>query len=190
MRDFIEQINSYYPLSEETANALEGICKEQFYKKNELLQRSGETARYYYFIRKGLVGYYTLDETGENVYKMFFAEKSFPAATVSIIKEEPGDFNIVALEDCEVIKYPAKAYRQLLLKYHDLALFHIHYLEQNWVVKKEPLEISLKHETAKQRYIKLLEEPDLYRRLKQHHIASYLGVTPTQLSRIRKEIKS
>ena len=68
--------------------------------------------------------------------------------------------------------YLAKEYRKLLTKYHDLALFHIRYLEQNWIVNKEPLEISLKHETAKQRYLKLLKEPDLYNRLKQHHIAS------------------
>lgn len=189
MQDFIEQINLYYPLSAETTDALLGICKEDYFKKNELLQKSGETARYYYFIKSGLVGYYTIDEDGEQVYKLFFAEKSFPAATVSIIKNEPGDFSIVALEDCTVIKYPAKEYRDLLTKHHDLAMFHIRYLEKNWVVNKEPLEISLKHETAKQRYLKLLKEPDLYNRLKQHHIASYLGVTPTQLSRIRKEIK-
>lgn len=55
-------------------------------------------------------------------------------------------------------------------------------------MKKEPLEIGLKWDTAKIRYIKLYENQKLYQRLKQHHIASYLGITPTQLSRIRKEL--
>jgi hypothetical protein len=64
----------------------------------------------------------------------------------------------------------------------------MHYLEKNWVVKKEPLEVSLKYETAKKRYLQLVENTSLYNRLKQHHIASYLGITPTQLSRIKKEI--
>lgn len=189
MKEFLEQISTYYPLSEETVKALVNICTEETYYKNELLQEAGSAARYYYyFIKSGLVGYYTVDEQGDSVYKIFFEEKSFVASTAAIIKDKPSDFNIIALEDCSVIKYPAKAYRDLINQYHDLALFHIRYLEKNWVVKKEPLEISLKHETAKQRYLQLLENKVLHDRLKQHHIASYLGITPTQLSRIKKEI--
>ncbi|UKB81712.1 Crp/Fnr family transcriptional regulator [Chryseobacterium sp. MEBOG07] len=188
MSEFVKQINQYYPLSEETVKALLDICTEEYYHKNDILLKSGSMARYYYFLRSGLIGYYTVDEQGNNIYKIFFEENSFVASTASIIKNEPSDFNIVALEDCSVIKYPVKAYRELLEKYHDLALFHMHYLEKNWVVKKEPLEVSLKYETAKQRYVQLLENESLYSMLKQHHIASYLGITPTQLSRIKKEI--
>lgn len=125
---------------------------------------------------------------GNYIYKIFFEENSFVASTSAIIKNEPSDFSIVALEDCSVIKYPVKAFRELLEKHHDLALFQIQYLEKNWVVKKEPLEVSLKYETARQRYLLLLQNKTLYNRLKQHHIASYLGITPTQLSRIKKEV--
>lgn len=120
--------------------------------------------------------------------KFSLKKRTFVASTAAIIKDKPSDFNIIALEDCSVIKYPVKAFREMIGKYHDLALFHIHYLEKNWVVKKEPLEISLKHETARQRYLQLLENKPLHDRLKQHHIASYLGITPTQLSRIKKDI--
>lgn len=186
--EFLKQINAYYPLSEETSNALMDICSEEQYKKNDLLLEAGNMARFYYFIKSGLIGYYTTDEEGNNIYKIFFEENSFVASTAAIIKNEPSDFSIIALEDCSVIKYPVKAFRELLEKYHDLALFHLRYLETNWVVKKEPLEVSLKFETAKQRYLLLLQNKPLYERLKQHHIASYLGITPTQLSRIRKEI--
>lgn len=186
--EFLKQINSYYPLSEETSEALMNICSEERYKKNELLLEAGNMARFYYFIKSGLIGYYTTDDEGNNIYKIFFEENSFVASTAAIIKNEPSDFSIIALEDCSVIKYPVKAFRELLEKHHDLALFHLRYLEKNWVVKKEPLEVSLKFETAKQRYLLLIENKHLYDRLKQHHIASYLGITPTQLSRIKKEI--
>ncbi|MEJ5048882.1 Crp/Fnr family transcriptional regulator [Chryseobacterium culicis] len=186
--EFVKHINQYYPLSEETIQDLLDICTEEYYHKNDLLLESGSMARYYYFIKSGLIGYYTVDEQGDNIYKIFFEENSFVASTAAIIKNVPSDFNIIALEDCAVIQYPAKQYRELLEKHHDLALFHMYYLEKNWVVKKEPLEVSLKYETAKKRYLQLLENQSLYNRLKQHHIASFLGITPTQLSRIKKEI--
>ncbi|PWN71623.1 Crp/Fnr family transcriptional regulator [Chryseobacterium phosphatilyticum] len=185
---FLEKVNQYYSLSEETTEALLNICTEEKYSKNDLLLEAGHMARFYYFLKSGLVGYYTIDENGDSIYKIFFEENSFVASTAAIIKNEPSDFNMIALEDCTVIQYPVKAYRELLEKHHDLALFHLYYLEKNWVVKKEPLEVSLKYETAKQRYLQLLENKSLHSRLKQHQIASYLGITPTQLSRIKKEI--
>ncbi|WP_228448396.1 Crp/Fnr family transcriptional regulator [Chryseobacterium sp. CH25] len=128
--EFLKQMNSYYPLSEETISAIMAICSEEHYQKNELLLESGSMARYYYFIQSGLIGYYTTDEEGSSIYKIFFEEHSFVASTSAIIKNEPSDFNIIALEDCSVIKYPVKAFRELLEKYHDLALFHIRYLEK------------------------------------------------------------
>ncbi|APA91033.1 MULTISPECIES: Crp/Fnr family transcriptional regulator [Myroides] len=188
MQDFLKQIHSYYSISEETQKALLSICKIVHYKKNDLVLRAGDLARYYYYIREGLLGYYSIDEQGNTIYKIFFEEKSFVASTSAIIEHKPSDFSIVALEDTALIIYPAQEFRDLVHQYHDLALFQINYLERNWVVKKEPLEINLKWESAKQRYIKLYENQRLYNRLKQHQIASYLGITPTQLSRIRKEL--
>ncbi|HRG53736.1 MAG TPA: Crp/Fnr family transcriptional regulator, partial [Bacteroidia bacterium] len=55
----------------------------------------------------------------------------------------------------------------------------------HWVIAKEPYEISLRSDSAKIRYDVFLNRyPDLVKRLKKHHIAAYLGITPTQLSRI------
>ncbi len=188
MDDFFNEMDRYYLLSQETKNELIKISKTRKYKKNEFILQSGDLALNYYFVRKGLLGYYTLDKEGNIIYKIFFDEKSFAASTVAIVEEKESEFNIIALEDVELIVYSAQKFRELLHKYHDLALFHINYLEKNWVVKKEHLEIDLKWETAKKRYLELMQKEKLFNRLKQHHIASYLGITPTQLSRIRKEI--
>jgi hypothetical protein len=85
-------------------------------------------ARYYYFLQSGLIGYYTIDEEGNSIYKIFFLKRTaFVASTSAIIKNEPSDFSILPLKIAH-IKYPVKAY-QLLEKYHDLALFHIRHLE-------------------------------------------------------------
>lgn len=188
MEKIISQINSYHHLSDTTIKSLRGIFFTKVFKKNEIILRAGELARYYYFVNSGLLGYYTIDENGGTIYKLFFEENSFCASTSAVIQERSSMFSIVALEDSELIIYPAMAFRKLIKEHHDLALFQIAYLEKNWVVKKEPLEINLKSESAKQRYIELYDNQKLFNRLKQHQIASYLGITPTQLSRIRKEL--
>jgi len=189
MEAFLNAINQYQQISLATTQALLAICQTAHFSKGSYLQRIGEIPRYIYFINRGLVGYYSSDQAGEIVYKSFFAEHSFVTSTAALITQSPSTFSIVALEDTELIKFPAKSYRQLVQSYPDLALFHMAYLEWNWVVKKEPLEITLKRDTAKQRYLQLAKEEALFKRLKQHQIASYLGITPTQLSRIRKALK-
>ncbi len=189
MHTFIEQVERYQKLSVEGRNAFLEICVKQEIKKGAFLQLTDEHAKYIYFIVKGLVGYYTTTQNGDVCYKMFFAENSFVASTSAMISHLHSQFAIVALEDCSVIRYPVDGFRRLYNTYHDIALFYMHYLEINWVLKKETLEIALRNETAKERFIKLSVELPLYTRLKKHHIASYLGITPTQLSRIIKELK-
>lgn len=189
MEKLLSEMNRYFPLSEQTMAALRKICQPKSFKKNELILRAGDYAKYYYFVNTGLLGYYKLDTAGNIIYKLFFEENSFCASTAAIIEEKPSNFNIVALEDVLLMQYSARLFRELVVQHHDLALFQIAYLEKNWVVKKEPLEINLKLESAKERYLELYSNQFLFKRLKQHHIASYLGVTPTQLSRIRKELK-
>jgi hypothetical protein len=67
---------------------------------------------------------------------------------------------------------------------------HIHYLEVHWLLEKEPKEISYLQYEAKARYLKFLDVfQAILPRLPQYHIASYLGITPTQLSRIKKDLK-
>ncbi len=190
MNDILTHIDKYHKLSAASRAAFLDICTAKHFCKGSFLQQANESARYIYFIQKGVVGYYTTNEKGAITYKMFFAENSFVASTSAVVGNLPSDFAIIALEDCQVIRYSAAAFRSLYQTRHDIALFHIHYLEENWVVKKEPLEIALRNQTAKERYLKLRADLSLYSRLKKHHIASYLGITPTQLSRIRKELKT
>lgn len=67
---------------------------------------------------------------------------------------------------------------------------YIAYLEKNWVIEKERIEVALILEDGTQRYLSYLDKyPNIEKRVAQHHIAAHLGITPTQLSRIRKNLK-
>lgn len=95
------------------------------------------------------------------------------------------------IEDTLIIEIDFLAYRQLMTEKSDLKLFQIYYLEKNWLLAKDSREIEIVQEDATARYLRFIDEsPALVNRLAQYHIASHLGITPTQLSRIRKNLAS
>jgi len=120
--------------------------------------------------------------------KNFFDQGRFPGSMRSLLQSEPSQFTIDTLESSVIIEISFAGYRNLLLKNHDFALFHISYLEKNWVIAKDVREVEIVMEDATERYKKFLDDyPGLQDRIQQYHIASHLGITPTQLSRIRKK---
>jgi ribosome-interacting GTPase 1 len=104
--------------------------------------------------------------------------------------QTPSNFTIKALEDCILININYKKYITLINENDDLKNFYIAHLEKNWIIEKEQREIAFVMENATERYVKLLEKnPDIADRIPLLHIASHLGITPTQLSRIRKSLE-
>ncbi len=182
-------INSYYLISEKTWEKFLEICEYMEVKKGDYLCRINEIPSSFLFVNKGLLRTYILDDKGIEYNKIFFTEGMFPASIVSLLKNKPSEFELQALEDCQLIQIDFKKYRKLLKEDEDLKLFHISYLEENWLIKKEEKEVSIVQKDADERYEDFLNDhPTLESRLTQYHIASHLGITPTQLSRIRKKI--
>jgi len=158
--------------------------------KQECLCRFGDISEDLYFVVDGLLRAYILDEEGHEYNKNFFIENTFAGSMVSLLTKEPSYFEIEALEDSMVIAIDYEKFRALLLEAEDLKLFQIYYLEQNWLIEKESREIALVQQNADERYRTFLEKyPNLENRIPQYLIASHLGITPTQLSRIRKNLK-
>lgn len=189
MTAFWEFINHYSSISEESKKAWSALLKTSKIAKGNHFLEQDTIPKDISFVVKGLLSYYYLSEKGEKIIKRFFPENSLVASTSALLKQEPGFFSIEALEDTEVISYAFSDFRKLTTQYNDIANFYISYLERHWVIEKEFAEITLKSDTAKQRYLELEKDyPELVSRLKLHQIASYLAVTPTQLSRIRAEL--
>jgi len=107
------------------------------------------------------------------------------ASLSAMLAKKPSEFYIAAIEDTTVLEYDFFEFKKLFANFPDLALFYIAYNDLHWIIEKEPLEITLRIETSAKRYDDFLKKhPSLVKRLKKHHIASYLGITPTQLSRV------
>ena len=181
-------LNSYAPLSDDTWQEFRRLCQWRRLDKQQLLYRAGDPLSSFAFVVSGLLRVFITDEKGTEYNKNFFAEDSFPGSMTALLTGSPSTFSIEALEPCVLLEIDFKGYRDLLLAREDLKLFHIYYLEKHWLLAKDRREVEIVQEDAARRYQRFLKEyPVISQRLPQYHIASHLGVTPTQLSRIRKK---
>lgn len=188
--DFKIKLDSYASISEKSWNLLKSIIKFKALTKNEVLLQNGIVSRNFYFICKGALRAYFINALGDSYTKNIFFETDFASSFASSMLAIPSEFTIEALEDSILISLDYKSYQKLIHQENDLKEFYIAYLEKNWVIDKEQREVSLVLEDATTRYLKLREaHPYIDTRIAQQHIASHLGITPTQLSRIRKSLR-
>ncbi|MCH6255627.1 Crp/Fnr family transcriptional regulator [Puniceicoccaceae bacterium K14] len=183
LRDAME---AYAALSESTWEQIVDACHLRSVKRKECLVSIGQGTKHFFFVCKGLLRAYTVSLDGKEYTKMFFPENTFPGSIKAAITGEPSTFALEALEDSLVIAIEHDRYRVLLKNLDDLKWYHIQYLEKNWILKKESLQVAFALDDAGARYERFVSEnPELVGRVSLQHIASWLGITPTQLSRIR-----
>lgn len=186
---FIQRLQSYGPLSEASRAAIEGLLMPNSYKRHDYFIEAGQYPKRVAFVVRGLFSQYYTSPKGDRVIKRFFPEGHFCTSFSALLANAPSNFTIKALEDTAVLEYSYHDFKRLTKTHSDIADIYIRYLEIHWVIEKEPQEVALRYETARARYITFRHEyPNLEARLKQHEVAAYLGVTPTQLSRIRAEL--
>ncbi|MCJ8339710.1 MAG: Crp/Fnr family transcriptional regulator [Pseudomonadales bacterium] len=184
-------MHSYAPLSDLTWQRLVRHCEFKTIGKKSLLYASGEIPTSFSFVYRGLFRAFNLDPGGSEYNKTFFYEGRFPGSMTALLTQTPTGLSIEALEDSAVIVINFKGFRQLLMASEDLKLFQIHYLEKNWLLRADARDNELVQQDASARYLRFLSDfPQLSQRLAQYHIASHLGITATQLSRIRKKLES
>jgi len=195
MDKYFEQLRQtcrqYYNFSDESFEDFKNICFIKEMQKGEILQDTYSKAEYIYFICKGVLRTYYLSEDGSIYTKNLFSENHFSASKVSLITKEDSYLNIDVLEDSTLIYIDFQMYKKLIETKIEFKDFYINYLEKNWVIIKEKNEISLILDDATTRYQNFIEEnPNIQNRIPLHHIANHLGITPTQLSRIRKSLQN
>jgi CRP-like cAMP-binding protein len=182
-------LESYTPISDDTWKAFKGITKFRSLTKNTLLYRAGTIPRSYAYVYQGLMRGFVCDEKGKEYNKMFFDEGMFPGSMTALLTSSPSMLAFETIEDTLIIEVDFASYRKLMIEKNDLKLFQIYYLEKNWLLAKDSREIEIVQDDATDRYLRFIDNnPTLIDRLAQYHIASHLGITPTQLSRIRKSL--
>ena len=149
-----------------------------------LLLEEGKVANKLFFIRKGCLRLFFCHE-GKDITFQFFFEGDVVASFDSLYKRKPSLFSLESIEPAEVLAVKRAEFYHLVgqspslrQKYEEKLIDRFHAYQQ--------LFLSRIKNTPQQRYEELLKEyPDIIRRVPQHYIASYLGITPVSLSRIR-----
>lgn len=158
-------------------------------KKGNKIIEEGKYTYHSYYLQKGtLIGYYT-DPKGKEYVKSIFFSGDFPSAQASLIEGSPSRLTIEAVENCTLYRIVYNKFKKLIDEYGSFRKFYVNYLEQKWIIEREKKELSVIFENAQNRYLLFLKEyPGIDKKLKQKHIAAHLGITPTQLCRIKQNL--
>ncbi|HEU4469648.1 MAG TPA: Crp/Fnr family transcriptional regulator [Flavisolibacter sp.] len=186
------QIKAYYrsqipQITDAEWDRLQQKLTVQHLKKGELLTRAGDICRQVSFINKGLLRMFYLVE-GKEVSVGFVPEGNYLAQYDSFLTQQPSAGNIDALEDCELISL---SYESMQALYKEMPVFQIFgrkVAEMLFLMvssqKKMLLILS-----PEERYRRVLEsQPFIVQRVPQYMIASYIGITPEHLSRLRRKM--
>ncbi|GAA5087912.1 Crp/Fnr family transcriptional regulator [Chryseobacterium ginsengisoli] len=157
-------------------------------QKNQFLLQYGEVCRYIYFVEKGLLKMYSIDKNGKEHIIQFAPESWLTSDRSSLYFNEKSVYYIEAVEDSEVLLLHPDFINKLIGEFPD-SLEKSDILLQKHIKSLQDRINSLLGETAEERYMKFIKMyPDLLLRVPQWMIASYLGITPESLSRVRKEL--
>ncbi len=183
-KSFVSRI---YPLNDEEVTALQRCFKPKQIDKKAYILVEGEITRQLFFIKSGVYrGFYIKDI--DEITLSFYFGPTFYADIVSIHDQVPTKHNVQAVEAGEVWYGDIREIEALGQEYPSMLRLFIRFYENIYTfVQKRNL--SFIFDSAEERYLKLLNErPKVISQMPLAHIASYLGIKPESLSRIRKKI--
>lgn len=185
MKDLYNFLYTISPIQENTWNEVKKLFTEHSLKKGEYFLQEGEVAKNFGFLKQGVVRAFYRNNEGVEYNKHFFTKNNMIGGYSSLVTQLPNTINQQALTDCDLLIGNYRKLIDLLDKHQDLERL-LRKIAEHYFVDKEKREVEIVLLEANKRYaIFQREYPQLEQLIPQYHIASYLGITPTQLSRIR-----
>ncbi|HEX8020409.1 Crp/Fnr family transcriptional regulator [Mucilaginibacter sp.] len=187
MELLIEKIKTYVPLSFDDEGIARTLFHKKALKKGEHLLKAGDVCRYIFFIETGLVRYY-INNDGVEQTNYFNKENEFVCDYMSFLPQTPSYVNIQTLEDTTIWVISYVGIQQFYKEVTAGERFGRLAIEQVFVSVISQIG-SLYTDLPETRYTKFLSDyADIAQRIPQYYIASYVGIKPQSLSRIRKRI--
>lgn len=191
MFDFLYQhINKKVSLTDEEWKIITSLFIPKKVRKKQYILQAGDVSEYMIFVNKGCLRSYTVDEKGDEHIVQFAIEGWWIGDMNSFLTGEPATFNVDALEDSEVLLLDFDSQEKIFDLVSKFERYMRLLLQSNYVAMHRRL-VSAISTTAEDKYLRMLKQyPDLVQRVPQHMIASYLGLKPETLSRVRKKLST
>ena len=183
---FITHLSNFISISKPLEAEINSVTKTLFFSKGQTLININERCDSMFFIVKGLVRGYYLDD-GKEITNWFAQEGEFATCFYAFVAVKSSFETIETLEDCTLIQLPYSGLQSLYIKFPETERLG-RIITETYYIKLEERLLSLQFKTAKERYQNfVLSKPSLLQRTSLGQIASYLGITQETLSRIRAE---
>lgn len=157
-------------------------------KRNEFLLRRGEICKYNYFVNEGCLRFFTTNKEGQQMTRHFAFPGKFGTSLSSFIMQEPSFEYIQSVEQSQILAISHKDFFQLVDSSSYINKIYCDILEMAYITSQKRI-YGLQGDTALDRLKWLMEyQPKILSKLSNKVIASYLGVTPYTLSRLKAEL--
>jgi CRP-like cAMP-binding protein len=183
-----KNLNKYALITQDHFAVIESVIIKRSVKKKRTVLVEGDICRYLYFVEKGALRSYTTDKEGAEHVVQLVIEDHWVADLSGFITQTPGKVNIETIEDSELLLLPYLELENLLEKIPALERYFRNLYQRAYVALQQRYNSAMRN-TAEDRYRLLItESPQIATRIPLIFIASYLGITPESLSRIRKQV--
>ncbi|MES2397031.1 MAG: Crp/Fnr family transcriptional regulator [Bacteroidota bacterium] len=185
---FLEELQKRISIPEGEFEKFFELWEFKHFNRNEFILKAGEIPKFSIFVLKGCLRQYIVNEKGEESIVYFAEERHWIGDLPSMRSRTISNFNFQAIEECELLTISADNWEQAFTKFPWWTEAHLTGY-QKWASMLQQQMADLRTKTGEVRYLNLLKaKPGLFQRVPQHFIASYLGISPETLSRIRKKI--
>lgn len=183
----LKNIAEYITLSDEERDNFISLLKPKKLRRKQYIVQAGDPCKYECFINKGCLRQYYVDEAGQEHVVMFAEEGWWISDMFGLVTGEAALTNVEALEDSELLLIDRNEFNKLMLQYPVFERFFRIKLQRAFIAHQRRL-IENMSMPADQRYCNFVEQyPSFEQRLPLKQIASFLGITPESLSRIRSQ---
>lgn len=179
-----------YGFSQNDLNLLEGTFESETFKKNEIILETGEVCRKVYFVKKGLLRTFHINQNGTEFTRLFAKEFEFCTILISFSNQIESAASIQAMEDTDVYSMTLSSFRDLTSKSIKSHALYTSILEdfQNFQISRIEFLTTCSPQEKVEKFLN--ENRDLEQRISDKIIATYLQITPETYSRCRRKLFS